>query len=295
MDLQHYLRERKAMVDRALTASLGDAAIPARLAASMRYSLEAGGKRLRPILVMAGAEAVGGQAADVMPCALALEMIHTFSLIHDDLPAMDDDDLRRGLPTNHKQFDEATAILAGDGLFAEAFWLLSDPTLVASVDATTLLTVIRDIAGSSGSRGMVGGQQLDIDAEHQTLSEALVARLHAYKTGALMRVSIVSGARLAGASPEAVAQLTTYGEAIGLAFQIADDLLSIESSAEALGKPVGNDAACAKATYPAMLGTAKARAKMAALTAEAIAAVASLSGDTEPLRMIAEYVVSRSY
>lgn len=295
MDLHAYLATRKLLVEDALDCYLQHAHLmPPRLVEAMRYSLLAGGKRLRPVLVFAGAEAMGATAESVMPCACALEMIHTFSLVHDDLPAMDDDDLRRGVPTNHKQFDEATAILAGDGLLAEAFWCLSDPQLLAG-NPGLALTVLRDIAAATGGRGMVGGQLYDIAGEHQTLSQAEVDRLHLYKTGALIRVAVVSGAKLAGASAAQCEQLAVYGDCIGLAFQIADDLLAIESSAETLGKPVGNDEAREKATYPAMMGKDAARARMIALTAEAVEAVASFGTAADPLRAIAQYVTTRTH
>ncbi|MBI4238199.1 MAG: polyprenyl synthetase family protein [Deltaproteobacteria bacterium] len=292
--LSQYLRERREFVEAALHRYLvADAAMPPRLAEAMRYSVLAGGKRLRPILVLAGAEAVGGTAERVLPCACAMEMIHVFSLIHDDLPAMDDDDLRRGQPTNHKVFGEAMAILAGDGLLAEAFWCLTDPALVASVEASVLLAVLREIAAATGGRGMVGGQVLDMEAEHRTLSAAEVTALHAGKTGALITAAVTAGAQLAGGSAEAIDAVRCYGNAIGLAFQIADDLLAIEGTEAELGKRIGNDAQREKATYPAMVGVEAARRRMQELTAEAVAAVAVFGERGWVLRDIAEYVTTR--
>lgn len=291
--LPAYLESRQALVETALARSLTDARLlPERLREAMRYSLLAGGKRIRPILVMAGAEAVGGTADAVMPCAVALEMIHTFSLVHDDLPAMDNDDLRRGVPTNHKQFGEAVAILAGDGLLAEAFWCLTQPGALPA-PAHVVLQVVHEIADATGARGMTGGQALDIQAEQCVLAPAAVEQLHAHKTGALIRVAVVSGARLAGGSADQVARLARYGEAVGLAFQIADDLLSLEGTAEELGKPVGNDAARAKATFPAMAGRDAARARMEQLTAQAHDVLESFGAAAAPLRAIAAYITSR--
>lgn len=295
VDLSSYLQTQRERVDAALQHYVTDAAlVPPRLAEAMRYSLMAGGKRLRPILVIAAAEAVGGSAARVLPCACAMEMIHTFSLIHDDLPAMDDDDLRRGQPTNHKVFGEAGAILAGDALLAEAFWCLADPAFCEAIPSSAVLAVIRDIAAATGARGMVAGQMLDMQAERQTLTPEAVTQLHAYKTGALIRVAVTSGARLSGANATALAALTDYGTTIGLAFQIADDLLAIDGSEAQLGKRVGNDAAHAKATYPAMAGADAARARMQVLTAEAIEALRPLGTGAEPLRALAAYVTART-
>jgi geranylgeranyl diphosphate synthase, type II len=295
MDVTQYLQAHKTLVDQALATACDSAhGMPPRLVEAMRYSLMAGGKRIRPALVFAGAECVGGTAADVVPCACALEMIHTFSLIHDDLPAMDDDDLRRGQPTNHKMFGEAAAVLSGDGLLAEAFWSLTDPAWVAKIGAARVLETLRDIAEATGGRGMVGGQLLDIDGESQPLTESDVTTLHRQKTGALIAVAVRSGARLAGASTEQLDLLGRFGAAAGLAFQIADDLLSLESTAEQLGKPVGNDVAREKSTYPAVVGREAARAKMTQLTAEAIECLQSFHDRAEPLRALATFITARS-
>lgn len=294
MDIETYLKLRKAQVDAALAAYLGqDQDYPPQLAEAMRYSVMAGGKRLRPILVMAGAAAVGGAEADVMPCACALEIIHTFSLIHDDLPAMDNDDLRRGVRTNHKVFGEAMAILAGDGLLAEAFHWLAGPELAEKIAAQRILEVIRDIAEATGSRGMVGGQVLDMQAEGRQITPDAVTHLHRLKTGALIRVAVTSGAKLGGGDRNAVAALGRYGEAIGLAFQIADDLLGEEGQEIELGKPVGSDAARHKATYPAIAGVEAARQRMMRLTTEAIEAMAEFDHRAEPLRLLTRYIRNR--
>lgn len=300
-ELQSYINNRVDKVEEALAGycdTLGQEA-PSRLAAAMRYSLLAGGKRLRPVLVLAGAEAIAQQKNEpseaLMSIACALEIIHTFSLIHDDLPAMDDDDLRRGRPTSHKEFGEGVAILAGDALLAEAFYLLGNlPVLQQDVSPKILLNIVRDVAFATGARGMTGGQLLDILAEQETRTPKEVERLHAFKTGALIRVSVVSGARFAGANESQLERFAQYGNNIGLAFQIADDLLSLSSTEEELGKPVGNDLAREKATYPAMAGIDVARKRMFDLVDEAIESLKEFGPNAEPLRAIAEYVVSRS-
>lgn len=294
MKIADYLTERKARIDQALGAYMAQAVdYPEPLQHAMQYSLMAGGKRLRPVLTLAGAAAAGGDETVVLPCACALEMIHTFSLIHDDLPAMDNDDLRRGRPTSHKVFGEALAILAGDGLLAEAFWWLAGPALADRVPTDRILAVLRDIAEATGARGMVGGQVLDIRAEGEALTPAAVQELHRLKTGALIRVAVTSGAKLAGGDAETIAALRRYGEQIGLAFQIADDLLGVEGTAAELGKPVGSDAARRKATYPAMVGAEAARKEMTRLTAAAVTALRGFDERAEPLRLLALYITER--
>ena len=292
--LSAYLAERKTCVEQALAQQCTADAIPERLREAMRYSLLCGGKRLRAILVIAGAEIAGGTMHDVMPCACALEMIHAFSLVHDDLPAMDDDDLRRGQPTNHKVFGEAIAILAGDGLLSEAFSLLVRGPWTNRSDPVARLAVIGMIADATGGRGMVSGQLLDIVAEQHQLSSAEVEHLHRCKTGALIQAAVVSGAQLVGASETLLASLRRYGAAVGCAFQIADDLLSLERTTEELGKRAGNDVARQKATYPAMAGAAVARERMHALSAEAIDALADFDHRADPLRWLAQYVTERT-
>lgn len=291
MDLTAYLHERRQWVETALARSIDDPAIPETLREAMRYSLDAGGKRLRPVLVIASAEAVGGMADRVMHAAVALEMIHTFSLIHDDLPAMDDDSLRRGKPTNHKVFGEATAILAGDGLLAEAFSVLADAA--GGIDPRLLVEVIRDVADATGGRGMTGGQVLDLAATGRSIGEAELTRLHLAKTGALLRVSTTAGAKLCGASPGQIAALSRYGETIGLAFQIADDILDIEGSEAEIGKDVGSDAAKGKSTFPAVIGLEASRRQAKALVDQAVAALSAFDEKADPLRRIAQYIVER--
>ncbi len=293
MDLTHYLKERQALVEEALCASINDGRVPTKLADAMSYSLNAGGKRLRPVLVIAGAEAVGGNAAQVLPAAVALEMIHTFSLIHDDLPAMDDDSLRRGKPTNHVVYGEACAILAGDGLLAEAFAVLADPAHFTDVDPATRVAVIHDIAQATGPRGMTGGQVIDMEATGTAQTEATLERLHAHKTGRLITVSVITGARLAGATSAEITALTRYGDDIGLAFQIADDILDIEGNQEEIGKDIGSDAAQGKSTYPTVIGMAAAKQRARALVEKAIDALSTFEDAADPLRAIARYVIER--
>lgn len=293
MDLKKYITERRKLVEEALYALMNDPSIPKKLSEAMTYSLKAGGKRLRPILVIAGAEAVGGNAGQVLPAALALEMIHTFSLIHDDLPAMDDDSFRRGMPTSHKVFGEAMAILAGDGLLAEAFAVLSDESKFSEVSSDMILDVIKDIARATGPRGMTGGQVIDMVSTGKSISEEELSILHEHKTGRLIAVSVVSGAKLAGADEEQVSALKRYGNAIGHAFQIADDILDIEGDQKELGKDIGSDVEQGKNTYPSLIGMKESKRRAKLLVDEAIDALADFDQRAEPLREIARYVIER--
>ena len=291
MNIESYLADRKELVEKTLTQTLQDPSIPETLKQPMEYSLKAGGKRLRPILVMAGAEAVGSSAKEVIKVACAIEMIHTFSLIHDDLPAMDNDDLRRGKPTNHKVFGEASAILAGDALLAEAFLLLADKERAR--DTKIVLDVLHDIAWATGARGMTGGQQIDMDSQGKKISEQELSKLHRMKTGRLIVVSATSGARYGGATPSELKALHRYGECIGLAFQIADDLLDIEGDQEEIGKDVGSDIGKDKATFPSVIGHEASRQRASSLVNEAISSLSSFDKCADPLREIAKFVVER--
>jgi geranylgeranyl diphosphate synthase type II len=294
-ELSGYLRQRAAMVDAALDRWLpGADLLPPRLHQAMRYSVFAGGKRLRPILVIAACEAVGGAAERVLHAACAMEMIHTYSLIHDDLPAMDNDDFRRGRPTNHKVYGEAHAILAGDALLTEAFRLLADPQVNCSFDPLVVLRVIETVARCAGSQGMVGGQVVDMESEGQPVDYATLQYIHTRKTGALFLASIQTGAWLGGGNDGQVAALTRFGESAGLAFQIADDILDIVGSQEEIGKDVGSDQARGKATYPALLGLSQARRRAEELRDLAIVALEPLGAAAEPLRAIARYIVDRN-
>jgi geranylgeranyl diphosphate synthase type II len=244
--------------------------------------------------MLAACDAVGGDTALALPAACAMEMIHTYSLIHDDLPAMDDDDFRRGRPTNHKVFGEAIAILAGDALLTEAFIHLSSPSYAAAVGSERLLPVIHEIALCAGSRGMVGGQVVDMESEgNKEIDLATVQYIHTRKTGALIKASIKAGAVLGGADAGVVKAMTRYGEAIGLAFQIADDILDIEGTTEQIGKDAGSDEARGKATYPAVLGLAESKRRAQELLDLAIEALSSFDHRADPLRDIARYIVSR--
>lgn len=285
MNIEAYLKEKQQRVNQALRDCLS-LECPPRLKEAMQYSVEAGGKRIRSILAIAACEACGGSEAAVMPAACALELIHTFSLIHDDLPAMDNDDLRRGKPTNHKMFGDGTAILAGDGLLAHAFWVLARHNIPSDI--------LEEIAEAAGPRGIVGGQQLDLEGEGKTLSAEALEKIHRYKTGRLITSSVVCGARTALASPVPLEHLKKYGERVGLAFQIADDLLNVEGSPADTGKQAtGSDQTLSKATYPAILGVEASRKEAARLVGEALAALSSLDAKADPLRHIAQFIISR--
>jgi len=295
VDLKVYLKEKIALVDAALEQYLPkEEERPQSIHKAMRYSIFAGGKRVRPVLMLAACEAVGGQIDKAMPAACAMEMIHTYSLIHDDLPAMDDDDFRRGRPTNHKVFGEAIAILAGDGLLTEAFKLMSDPRFAAGIDPATRLAVIHEIATCAGTYGMVGGQVVDMESEGKPgMDLPTVQYIHTHKTGALIKASVVAGALLGGADEKQRAAILRYGEAAGLAFQIADDILDIEGTTEEIGKDAGSDEARGKATYPAVMGLAAAKQEAQAMMDEAMLALEPLGAAAEPLRAIARYIVER--
>lgn len=294
INLEDYLESKKKIVDAALEGCLsGLSSVPTTLVESVRYSVFAGGKRLRPILCLASAEAVGGDPGAALPAACALEMIHTYSLIHDDLPAMDDDDYRRGKPTNHKVFGEALAILAGDALLTEAFHLLSEKERFKGVPADRVLRVIREIARAAGPFGMVGGQVVDIQSEGRTVGEETLYFIHSRKTGALITASVRSGAILGDATEAQTHALSQYGRDLGLAFQVADDILNVEGSREVLGKETGSDTRRRKATFPAVVGLETSRRKARELAAHAVVHLEDFDGKAEPLRAIARYMVER--
>lgn len=286
-DLRAYLDEKRQKINAALERYVRD---HRRIMQAMRYSLMADGKRLRPILCIAGAEAVGGKESDVMPIACALEMIHTYSLIHDDLPAMDNDDLRRGKPTCHVAFDEATAILAGDALLTLAFDVLSN---AKSTDASRLLQVIRIIAAAAGCSGMIEGQMRDIASEGKLLSLEELEYLHRRKTGALIESSVISGAMLSGAENKDSEQLRAYAGYIGLAFQVTDDILNVKGDPKILGKAVGSDEARKKSTYPSVMGLENSERFTTELIDKALKTLNDFDERAEPLRAIARYVIER--
>ena len=292
--LARYLEERRLQVDEALGRYLPEAGDhPKEIHEAVRYSVFAGGKRLRPILVLAAAEAAGGQVEHALPPAAAIEMIHSYSLIHDDLPAMDDDDFRRGRPTCHKVYGEALAILAGDALLTQAFILLSgDPSSIRA-DAVGRLRVINEIAQAAGSRGMVGGQVVDILQEDREVDLATLLYLHTHKTGSLIRACLRVGGIISSAGSEQMEALTRYGDRIGLAFQIVDDILDLEGSLEALGKRAGSDLRKKKATFPGLLGLEESRQRARSLVREAKHALSVFGDRGAALGAIADYVVAR--
>ncbi|MGD0274459.1 MAG: polyprenyl synthetase family protein [Syntrophales bacterium] len=293
-DLEEYLQARKKIVDAALDSYLPpDDVYPPVIFQAIRYSLFSGGKRIRPILCLAAAETVGGSMEAIIPVACALEMIHTYSLIHDDLPAMDNDDFRRGRLTSHKVFGEAIAILAGDALLTEAFHILTSEDLRSNVHHGKLLDVIHGISEAAGVYGMVGGQVADIISEGAKPERAALEFIHQRKTGAMIGVSIKSAALLCCADERETAALTEYGRKIGLAFQIADDILNVEGDSRTMGKETGSDAQSGKLTYPALMGLEESRKKAASLVEQAIDALSLLDHRADPLRMIAEYVAAR--
>ncbi len=293
--LASYLKEKIALVEQHLLPALEVAGVPDKLRESMSYSLMAGGKRLRPVLVLAALEALGQPSERGIPYAVALEMIHTYSLIHDDLPAMDDDDLRRGKPTNHKVFGEATAILAGDALLTRAFGLIAEAYRDhPQVKPETVVRLIATLAQSAGAAGMVGGQMDDIEGEGQALSLEALESIHRRKTGALLVAALRGGGYLAEASEAQLQALTDYGVRIGLAFQIQDDILNVVGDAAVLGKAVGSDADRKKATYPALLGLDESKERLRTLIDEAKQVLVAASLGNSALLSLADYVMERT-
>ncbi|MBW2595515.1 MAG: polyprenyl synthetase family protein [Deltaproteobacteria bacterium] len=292
MLLEEYLETKKRIVDRALEEYLPKKdGFSSEISESMRYTLFAGGKRIRPVLCMASAEAVGGSADSVLPVACAIEMIHTYSLIHDDLPSMDNDDYRRGKPSNHKVFGEGVAVLAGDALLTEAFCLMSRGT--PEVSSKKTLAVLHEISTAAGFRGMIGGQVADLKAEGEKVDMEMVNYIHTHKTEMLITVSVRAGALIAGAGEDDLNALSEYGKKTGLAFQIADDILDIESSREVLGKDVGSDEGLGKATYPALIGLEESKDRTRKLVEDALSNISRFDEKAEPLRMIARFIAER--
>ena len=289
------LAERRRIVDAALDRALpAETVWPATIHRAMRYSLFAGGKRIRPILVLASGEAVGAPHDDLLPLACAVEMIHTYSLIHDDLPAMDDDDLRRGKPTSHKVFGEAMAILAGDALLTRAFHVMAEGTEAMSEPQIRRRAAAVAILGEAcGTAGLIGGQVQDLEAEGKAVEPAVLERLHRAKTGALLSACVRGGAVLGGGTTADLGCLGRYASAIGLAFQVVDDVLDATEGAERLGKTAGKDSAAGKATYVSVHGIDRARAMAEDLLAEALGAIASLGPRAELLAGIARLIVTR--
>jgi geranylgeranyl diphosphate synthase, type II len=289
-DLNSYLILKRNKVNAFINEVLNNAVNSSRIVQAMHYSLMAGGKRVRPILCIAASEAVGGNADDVLPAACALEMIHTYSLIHDDLPAMDNDDLRRGKPTCHKAFDEATAILAGDALLTLAFRILSSITLINS---SNWLRIIHKISFAAGHNGMIEGQMKDIASEGTLLSLKELEDMHSLKTGALIEASIFSGALLGGGSPKQIDQLEIYAKNIGLAFQVTDDILNIEGDPAVMGKATGTDNARGKSTYPSIMGLNKSKEFAKKLVHNALQALDDFDNNSDSLKAIGYYIIER--
>ncbi len=295
LDLAEYLKTRQQEVEAALDRAIA-VVYPERLFEAMRYSLLVGGKRLRPILCLAACELAGGERQQAMAVACALEMVHTMSLIHDDLPAMDNDDLRRGKPTNHKVYGEAMAILAGDALLAYAFEHAIEGTLAVypEIPPERLLRVASRLARAIAGHGLVGGQVVDLASEGQPeVTAETLEFIHTHKTGALLEVSVLSGAWIAGASAELCAALRRYAGAIGLAFQIVDDILDLTGTAAELGKSPGKDVAAQKMTYPRLWGLEASQAKADALVTEAKAVLAPYGEAARPLQALADFIAQR--
>jgi geranylgeranyl diphosphate synthase type II len=289
-----YLEARKKIIDEALDRHLpSEDNYPSVIFKAVRYSVFAGGKRIRPILCLASAETAGGDIESIIPVACALELIHTYSLIHDDLPAMDDDDYRRGRLTSHKVFGEDIAILAGDALLTEAFRLISDASLVEKIPPEKLLFVIRDIAEAAGYFGMVGGQVADVQSEGKDVDSVVLNYIHTRKTGAMIIAAVKAGAILSNAGEVELNALISYGRHVGLAFQIVDDILNIEGDQVSLGKGTGSDAKRGKVTYPALMGLEASRKRAGELVESALSALKNFDQRAEPLRMIARYIVER--
>ena len=292
-DLKKYINKKSRLVNATLEQLLQNSQSDETISKAVKYSLMAGGKRIRPVLCLAASEAVGGNPKDALMAACAMEMVHTYSLIHDDLPAMDDDELRRGKPTCHVAFGEATAILAGDALLTMAFEILASVPFKNGNQAAKWLEVIRIIAIAAGSRGMVQGQMLDIAAEGSLLHLGDLESMHRLKTGALIEASMQCGALLAEADQAQLGFLKTYACSIGLAFQVADDILNIEGNPAVMGKAVGTDRLNKKSTYPSLLGLDASKQFAQKLIHQALQALEAFDNKAEPLRALATYIIER--
>ena len=291
-----YLAECKAFIDEGISRFLPDKeTYPESIHQSMHYSVFAGGKRLRPILLMASAEAVGGDRSNVLPFAVAAEFIHTYTLIHDDLPALDDDSFRRGKPTNHKVFGEATAILTGDALLTQAFIIMTNASLMEATPAKCILRATHELGKAIGSTGVIGGQVVDLESEGEPVDEETLEYIHIYKTGFFFKSCVRTGALLGLANTKQLNALSSYGAHIGLAFQIIDDILDIIGDQDKLGKDVGSDAGKNKATYPAMFGMDESKRKAEKLVEDAVDKLKDFDESADPLREIARFFVKRTF
>lgn len=294
VNLEAYLRQQKDLIENEMETRLTKLPIPDQLKASMLYSLQAGGKRIRPVLLLASFEAYGTAVEKTLSTAIALEMIHTYSLIHDDLPAMDDDDYRRGQLTNHKKFDEATAILAGDGLLTHSFALIANEPLLTDREKVELTG---KIAIASGPLGMVAGQILDMQAENEDISVPLeqLEKIHELKTGELLKFAVYAGAYLGGATKEQLTHLTRFAHYLGLIFQVQDDILDITGIEEALGKPVGSDVNNNKSTYPKLLGLEGAIKQKEIYVEKALASLEQAGAIDSQLKALIDYISNRDH
>jgi geranylgeranyl diphosphate synthase, type II len=293
MNLKAYLKSRQQTIDRALDRYLPKESVkPATIHKAMRYSLFAGGKRLRPILCLAAAEACGGKIDNALALACALECIHTYSLVHDDLPSMDNDDLRRGRPTCHKVFGDGIAVLAGDGLLTIAFEIVSRAKPTSRYDMSTLL---REVAVAAGSQKLIAGQVADLEAEGKETSRDQLQYIHENKTAAILTTTVRLGAMSANANPKQLGAITKFGRALGLAFQVIDDILDVTQTSEKLGKSAGKDIAARKATYPAVIGLDKSRTEARRLTKQAHDALSMFSAKADALHALANYLLEREY
>jgi geranylgeranyl diphosphate synthase, type II len=291
--MKEYIASRQKLVDDALRRYLPKPSVkPKTIHKAMRYSVFAGGKRLRPILCLAAAECCGGEAATALPLACAVECIHTYSLIHDDLPCMDDDDLRRGMPTSHKVFGEAIAVLAGDALLSFAFELAVQ---VPGWSRYSVREIIGELAVASGSRNLIAGQVVDLESEGKQIPLTLLRFIHTSKTAALLRTAIRLGAMSANAKPAQLANLSGFGTSLGLAFQVIDDILDVTQSSETLGKSAGKDLASKKATYPSVVGLEQSRKAAKKLTGEAHKSLKPFGRKADILCGLADYLLNREY
>ncbi len=291
-DIKAYVKEKRTQVNAFLESYIQEPFRPGKLHEAVGYSLLAGGKRVRPILCISAYETCGGDGNDIIPQACSIELIHTYSLIHDDLPSMDNDDLRRGKPTNHVVFGEAMAILAGDALLTDAFRIFSRSD---TIPPDKLLSGIGRLASAAGIMGMVAGQAQDIISENAAPDEDMLRFIHTHKTAALIQVSVEIGALLSDARDDVISRITDYGKSIGLAFQVVDDILDIVSSTEELGKPSGSDEEKHKMTYPSVYGLKGSKKIAQDLIASAQRAVKSIPGDTKYLSGIADYLIQRTF
>jgi geranylgeranyl diphosphate synthase type II len=293
MDFKAYLKKRLDSVDNFLRNYVNEkqsfSRCPKTLSRSMGYSLLAGGKRLRPVLAIASYEASGGRSRNILPVAASLELLHTYSLIHDDLPAMDNDDYRRSKPTNHRVFGEAIAILAGDALLTDSFAIISNVKAKPEI----IINVLKELTYACGTEGMVGGQSADVLFENRKISKEQLLYIHTHKTGALIRASVRIGALMAEASATKLKALTTYGEKIGLAFQIVDDILDVTGTKKELGKSTGTDAIKGKNTFPNLYGLKRSEKEAERLIDDALLSIKNFGQKAEPLREIAQYILKR--